>query len=385
MILANAFTYLTGGDKHFIEFAKKGLANGWDVKVVTTKSGSSCCLKEGLNAEFCVVQNWIIDKLGLVFSYFIRTLLAVIFVLKEKKSLIVYSSSDSLPDILPGLFSKFFRKSSVWISCVFHIVPHPFEREGGWFRNFLSHYTQQLGLLLMRTYSDLILVDNNILKNELINKGFNKDKIVGISMGISKEFIDSIPQEEKIYDACFLGRLHPTKGIFDLVKIWNEVSRHNLRYRLGIIGTGDKRIEKRLMQSIKENNLLDNINLFGNLKTSEVYRVLKMSRIFMFPSYEEGWGICIAEAIACGLPVVVYNLPVFKEIFPEGIIYVEKGNWDAFADVVINLLDDNSRIDELRQIGLDLVQHYSWDSVTDREWQEIKRSIEKNIVSTGVF
>ena len=69
---------------------------------------------------------------------------------------------------------------------------------------------------------------------------------------------------------------------------------------------------------------------------------MKNSRIFIFPSYEEGWGIAVAEAIACGLNVVLYDIGTYK-IFGKNVIMVEKGNTRKMAKIIIDLIERESK------------------------------------------
>lgn len=64
------------------------------------------------------------------------------------------------------------------------------------------------------------------------------------------------------------------------------------------------------------------------------------SKVFIHPSHEEGFGVAPLEAQACGLPVVAWNLPVYQEVFPKGMIKVEMGDIKRFADKVLDLLNN---------------------------------------------
>ena len=64
------------------------------------------------------------------------------------------------------------------------------------------------------------------------------------------------------------------------------------------------------------------------------------ARAFLAPSYEEGWGISIAEAMATGLPVVAYRLPILDEVYGDPYTGVPLGSVPALADALTQFLLD---------------------------------------------
>jgi len=70
------------------------------------------------------------------------------------------------------------------------------------------------------------------------------------------------------------------------------------------------------------------------------FQVLKSSKIFILPSYNESWALVVCEAMACGLPVVAYDLPVFEEVYKKGMILIPIGDIDKFAGAILKLLYD---------------------------------------------
>lgn len=378
-ILANAFTALTGGDRHFIEIAKrrKGV-DGLNIVLMIPESAKEVCDKEGVHADYMIIPPKNTKRLGIVLTYILRTLFALIKVPKFKKDILVYSSSDCLPDVLPALFAKFLNKNTKWISCSFHLVPHYSRRQGSRIKNILSYYAQRLSIFFIKM-ANLVIVDNSIIKNELKNMGISEENIFISSMGVDKVYIDSVKEEGRICDGCFVGRLHPAKGIFDLISIWHMVTRKRDGARLAIVGKGDKDIIDRLNGKIKDLGMFNNIDLLGFLEKDDMFRIIKSSKVFIFPSHEEGWGIAIAEAMACGLPAVIYDLPALKEVFPVGAIRVRLGDIDSFSDAVVSLLTDSQRYNKLQLETREIANRYSWDNVARREWEEICRICNEKI------
>jgi len=85
-------------------------------------------------------------------------------------------------------------------------------------------------------------------------------------------------------------------------------------------------------------NLADNIKLMRFISEGDKFQIMKSSKVFIFPSYEEGWGIAVAEAIACGLDVVLYDIGTYKA-FDKYVNMVEKANTTKMAEIVITLME----------------------------------------------
>jgi glycosyltransferase involved in cell wall biosynthesis len=94
---------------------------------------------------------------------------------------------------------------------------------------------------------------------------------------------------------------------------------------------------------------------------------LAKSKIFFFPSNEEGWAIAICEAMACGLPVVAWDLPVYKTLYPKGVVRVPIGDFQEFSNSVLELLTDKNHYEEVAKNSREIVSTYDWDNISIRE------------------
>jgi len=123
--------------------------------------------------------------------------------------------------------------------------------------------------------------------------------------------------------------------------------------------------------------LAENIKLTGFVDEEEKYKFLNQSKVFVFPSYEEGWGMAVAEALASRLPVVAYDLPSYREVFPEAFLTVKVGDTEAMAQAILNLLQNESDRRSWREKGYNVVQRYDLDKIAKEQWEIISQNLSK--------
>jgi len=150
--------------------------------------------------------------------------------------------------------------------------------------------------------------------------------------GFDASVIDRAPRREKDPNlACFVGRLVSQKGIFDLVTVMEAMAKKNPALRLAIAGSGP---EKGLLEQHIRERQLSNIDLVGFVSEEQKIDLLQRSTYFFFPSYEEGWGIALAEALYCECRCVCYELPHYRSIFGDFPIYARLADPQDFIRAV---------------------------------------------------
>lgn len=362
----NSFITLSGGDVRLIEVAKR--ISSYDKIIITSPKGKNVCEQSGLDAKYLLTAKKSDRVFKNVFlAYFFRIVNALLLKMRFPGQNVLYSSSDFLPDVLPAFVLKNTNKNFRWVQQVYHLIPPPSRRDGSFFTNLVSFTTQRISLNLIKNDADFIFVLNTLIRTQLAKLGFSENKIYVTGAGINLDKIDHVRRAEgNVYDACFLGRLHKAKGIFDLIGIWKLVVSQMKSAKLAIIYIGPKDLELAMIRRIKEENLDSNIFML-QLSGNDALSVVKSSKVFVFPSHEEGWGIAIAEAMACGLPAVAYDLPVYLEVFPEGMLMVPINNIKRFSDEILSLLANEEKRYVLGKKGRALVSIYDWNQVAARE------------------
>ncbi len=371
LIVSNGWTIrMSGGDKHMLEVAlrwRKKVGVSWilpslgydlnrddyfdqfeDVNVFTTPWETEAQLRK----PFLIIL-----------TYIWRIIQSLRIKIPHKPQIIV-ASSHFLFDVLPVLFLARRYKAKPYVY-IHHVISAQRGKRGGLMSAF-SRLNEKLSLTLIKKYFAGVIVVSPLIVKELTSRGFARDTILLSSNGIDLEYIDSVSRDEKeVHEAVFVGRLTVNKGIFDLPKIWEKVHKDYPEAKLAVIGDGPER--KALESQIAELDLEKYITFLGFLSEEEKIKAMKNSKLFLFPSPEEGWGIVIAEAMACGLPVVAYDLPAYTSVFPKGIIKVTKGDWEMMAEETNALLSNSDQRLVLSLEGQGLVREYDVALVADKE------------------
>ncbi len=376
IIFLNAFWNngqgMSGGDQMLIQIFKRIRGHFGSVKCYTSIDGREVIEAEVDNVGFSVSPK-IFDQFPLIINYLLRTFRALGVVFKKGTDSI-YGGSDFFPDAAPAFLYKLFHPQVRWVQCIFHIYPNWKTRPGSKTKNFIAQYLQKFSLLMIKK-ADIIININYQVREDLIKRGFDGDKIVVNPPGIKFEYYARLQPSSDTphYEASFLARLNPSKGIFDLIEIWQKVVDRFPAAKLAIIGGGSEEIKKQLSQKANKVRIEKNVDILGFLNNDEAFSIIKKSEVFLLPSHEEGFGIVIAEAMACETPAISWDLPVYREIFEDYSVQVEENDINAFAQKIIELLEDQNKAQQLTKRAYSFVQKYSWDSIAERHLEIIEQ------------
>ena len=290
----------------------------------------------------------------------------------------IISASHFLFEVLPAVLLSKINKGSRLVVYLHHLESPPIARakHNRLLPSFLIWFSQSLSLKLIKKYADVIFI-NALDKKNIISYGLLEKKTKIMIQGIDSNVIQKIKRGKDAYSACFLGRLSPSKGIFDLIPIWKKVCEKFPDAQIAIIGSEINKYVLQFKNMVEKNNLQNNIILLGILSEEKKYSVLKASKIFVFPSYKEGWGIAVCEAMACGLPVVAYDLPAYT-VFKDNILKIPLGNKEVLAKTVIDLLSNKDQRLKLGRKAKHAIKKFNWDMVLEKDLKVYEQEFQIN-------
>lgn len=371
--------FVSGGEQHMLEVCKNCRVNGYELAVLTSESGVNLFNLSGISAKTYVISvpfEKILCKslTGLVLIYIIRMFKSLFKALSlDEQFDVVCSFSNFLADVLPATIVSWKKPESKMVTYIHHLEPLPAER-AKYHRllpSILIWISQSASLSLIKKHAHVIFV-NPLDEERVVELGASRERIKVMSQGINCKRINHAKRMNKDWDACYLGRLAPFKA-FDLIDVWKNVCQFLPGARLAVIGTELEEYVSEFKNRIKRNNLENNIELLGALPEVKKYAVLKACKVFVFPSYEEGWGIAVCEAMACGLPVVAYDLPAYK-VFNDAITKVAVGDKDAFSEAVLRFLSNMELRAEISEKAKQMTNQLDWNTIVERELNIIKSS-----------
>jgi glycosyltransferase involved in cell wall biosynthesis len=388
LFIANAAvgTGLSGSDRIFIELAKNWAKNGNKITLCVWEDGYEMSKREGIpdsngNIKY---DKWFIGnfaKLPFLVNYFFRIVSGLYYALVKKQELnspnsFIYACSDFWQDILPACVLKARYPHATLIGSYYLTAPNPFngfyEGRRVQIPNLKSVFywlQQQPVKYLLKKMANIVFVtsepDAQKFKNTVVVRG-------GVNIDEALKYTPKYTNENKQYDAVFLGRFHPQKGVFELVDIWEKVVAQKPTAKLLMLGDGP------LMSTVKEEvesrNLAKNIILKGYVfDGEEKNNLFKNSKIVVHPAVYDSGGMASAEAMAWGIPGVSFDLEALKTYYPKGMLKVTLGDHISFANKIIELLDSPEKYKQLSQDARALIlENWGWNNRSNEIMSEIQ-------------
>jgi glycosyltransferase involved in cell wall biosynthesis len=163
-----------------------------------------------------------------------------------------------------------------------------------------------------------------------------------------------------------LSRLHPKKGFDVFLKAFFSVCSQQkfANWRLVIAGEGSPDYVSELKKQVKAQDAHDMVSFAGWLCGDRKVAVLRRASLLALPSYHENFGICVIEAMASGVPVLVSpHVNLSEEVRRSKAGWVANVNEESLKRVLAEALEDRDERLRRGRAGKALSKNYSWERV----------------------
>jgi len=231
-------------------------------------------------------------------------------------------------------------------------------------------------------WAQQIIVPSRSTKKDLQKiYGVAEEKISVVYHGVEKENlsmrVDNYGKE--FFDILFIGRMERRKNVLGIVEAFDLFmkkmengadSNKNIRLIIaGKRGFGYEKIEERISVSPYK----DNIRVEGFVSKERKRDLYLGSSLFIFPSFCEGFGIPVLEAMGYGVPVLCSRIPSLSEVVGEAAFLADPANAEEIARGIEKLYKDGDFRKKMIDSGFDNLQKFDWKKCAEETFNIIKK------------
>lgn len=218
----------------------------------------------------------------------------------------------------------------------------------------------------------VVTVVSAVMKVQALRLHAEPDKVRVMPMGVDarERFVPDARVARASGEVLFVGRLVAKKGVAQLLQAFALVKRDVQGARLTVIGAGPLRAELEAMASTL--GILAEVAFAGAIANAELVDHYRRAAVLVVPSVvardgdQEGLGLVIAEALACGCPVVASDLPAIADLIQDGAtgLLAREGDPQDLAEKILSVLRNPVRARALAQRGRDhVLERLDWSTV----------------------
>jgi len=174
---------------------------------------------------------------------------------------------------------------------------------------------------------------------------------VGDPHGQREGFFRMYPATRNKRLLLLLSRIHPKKGCDLLIEAFAKVAGRNPELHLVMAGPDQEGWQQKLMDLAKAHGMADRITWTGMLTGDIKWGAFHAADVFVLPSHSENFGIVVAEALACSLPVLITDkVNIWREIMQDGAGFAEPDTIEGTVALLERWLGLSA--DELHQMRI---------------------------------
>jgi len=155
-----------------------------------------------------------------------------------------------------------------------------------------------------------------------------------------------------------VGRLEPRKNHAGLLRAYSKLSRP--RPKLAIVGQRDFGYLE-VFRLIEALDLKDEVIVFENIEDSLLPALYRHALAFVYPTWAEGFGIPVLEAMASGVPVLTSATTAIPEVAGDAALYLQPEDIESIASSMLKVISDPGLRSSLIQRGLARASSFTWD------------------------
>lgn len=226
----------------------------------------------------------------------------------------------------------------------------------------VSEFSKQDIILQYGTAAEKITVALNGIRSEMRPVSAEEREAVKTTYAAGEEYF------------IYTGSIHPRKNLTTLLKafsIFKKWQRSNMK--LLLCGRLAWQFDG-FVKSLGTYKYRNDVHLTGYLPGAEQARLLASAYALVYPSYFEGFGLPLAEAMQCGTPVIASGTSAMPETGGDAALYAAPDDVEGLAAQMMRLYKDEELRNQLREKGFQQAGRFSWERSADVLWNCIEKA-----------
>jgi glycosyltransferase involved in cell wall biosynthesis len=233
--------------------------------------------------------------------------------------------------------------------------------------------------------SHRVIADSRATRDDLINL-LNEpaDRIDVVPLGLSEPHPERAMPEAELRDKLKLGdrtialslsAKRPHKNLMRLLDSLASIPEE--RRPILVIPGYSTWHERELEEHARELGIEDDVRLLGWVNEAEIEALYAASALFVFPSYYEGFGLPVLEAMQRGVPVACSDRTSLPEVAGGAALMFDPDRHEEIAAAMERLLSDGDEAERLRQAGYERARQFTWDETARLTAESYERALSR--------
>jgi glycosyltransferase involved in cell wall biosynthesis len=255
-------------------------------------------------------------------------------------------------------------------------------RVPGTYTAFYERYRKLSVPVAARHASHLVAVSESTKRDVVELIGIRPEKVTVVHHGVDASFapvVDpvlldrvrrqlSLPQRFIVH----VGAVERQKRLEPLMHAAAEILKKGLIDAVVLAGEEGYGAEA-VRSLVAELGIAERVRFLGYVSQEFIPALYSLARCAVYPSWYEGFGMPVLEAMACGTPIVASNTSSLPEVAGDAALLISPGDDGALARVLERLLTDDHLRNDLARRGIERARQFSWETCASRHADVYRR------------
>lgn len=173
----------------------------------------------------------------------------------------------------------------------------------------------------------------------------------------------------------FVGGIHPRKNVMGLLKAFSIFKKwQKSNFKLLIAGRLAWQYDN-ILEKLNSYKFKDDVVLLDYVPEKQLAKIVASAYAVVYPSFFEGFGVPIVEAMQSKVPIITSNVSSMPEIAGDAALFCDPNKHEDIAKQMITIYKDENLKGQLITKGVEIVKQYTWENTSNLLWKLVQTTV----------